>query len=114
MREEQATSLIAEYFKLIPPTAGIMVGLIGALVAGSSTPTSAAKDLRYATIPLVLTIVLSLVGLQFMISSFQTDGEHGKGPEWPSQKKTVQVTFLLSWLSFVVGCVMVVYSLLQI
>ena len=111
MRKKEATDLIAEYFKLIPPTAGIMIGLIGALTASTSAPSHAVKDLRYSTIPLVVAIVVALFGLQFMISAYEKEADNAT--EWPSDKCTVQVTFFLAWGFFLLGCGVVIYSLFQ-
>ena len=113
MRKKEATDLIAEYFKLIPPTAGIMIGLIGAITASTSAPSHVVKDLRYSTIPLVVAIVVALFGLQFMISAYEKNGDNNQDPPWPSDKGNVQVTFFLAWGSFVLGCGVVIYSLFQ-
>jgi hypothetical protein len=103
---DPATDLVGELFKLLPATAGIMLALIWGL-ADKNTPKSDVLDaIRLASIALVVTILLSLLGLQFMVSALQGDANAKAG-----DKPTVMVCFFIAWISFILGSGAVIWSL---
>jgi hypothetical protein len=104
----KATDLVGEIFKLMPATAGIMLALIWGL-ADRATPSQSVLDaIRVASIILVVSIILSLAGLQFTVAELQNGNENA------ASKTSVQVCFVLAWITFIVGSAAVVWSLFLI
>lgn len=103
--KDKAAGLVGELFKLLPTAAGIMLALIWGL-ADRTTP---AKDVlhlvRAGSIVLAVSILTSLLGLQFMVSRYQSDKSDLAGDS------CIQGCFVCSWLMFVVGTALVIWSL---
>jgi hypothetical protein len=104
--ENQAVTAVAELLKLIPAVSGVMLGLVWGLAEGASPDVLDA--IRAASVLLVASIFFSLLGLQFIVSALQ------KGSSNIAGKGTVQLSFLFAWISFLIGCVLVVLSLFLI
>lgn len=72
----RADDLVGELFKLLPAVSGVMLALIWGLAGQSTPPPHCVLVLiRVASIVLTVTILASLLGLQFMVSSMQDGGE---------------------------------------
>lgn len=104
-REDAANQLVVELFKLLPGTSGIMLALIWGLADKTPPPHAVLISIRVASIILVATIVASLVGLQFMVSALQRQGGTG------SRDAAVSICFSVAWVSFIAGCIAVIWSL---
>ena len=105
---EEASKLVGELFKLLPSTSGIMLALIWGLADRMKPAHDVLVAVRVASIFLVVTILLSLLGIQFMISTLQS------GEVDTYQKPTVQACFVLAWLVFIGGSASVIWSLFLI
>ena len=105
--EEKATDLVGELLKLIPATSGVMLALIWGLAAPKASH-DVLRAIRIASIVLVVSILMSLLGLQFIVA--RLEGQFG----WVSKQGAVQGCFLLAWLTFVGGCACVLWSLFLI
>lgn len=103
--KEAATQLVGELLKLLPTTSGIMLALIWGLADQEHPAHDVLTATRVASILLVVTILLSLLGLQFLVSALQG------GTTDASSKGTVQLCFGLAWLSFFAGSAAVIWSL---
>lgn len=88
---------VEELFKIVTATAAIMIVLLWGLLQ---------KDIggcviwiiRVASILFVLSILMSLLGYQFIVTKIQNEKKDItiRGP--------VPLCFLVSWISFVLGC----------
>lgn len=108
-QENRADDLVGELFKLLPAVSGVMLALIWGLAGDAGTPPNCVLILiRVASIALTLSILASLLGLQFMVSGMQADKEA------VSKTGTVQFCFFASWITFVLGCVAVIWSLFEL
>jgi hypothetical protein len=104
----KSVDLVGELFKLMPATSGIMLALIWGLANRTKPPHSVLIPIRIASIILAVSIFLSLLGLQFMVSELQNDN-----PD-VSRASTVQVCFIGAWVAFIVGSAAVIWSLFLI
>jgi hypothetical protein len=104
----KATDLVGEIFKLMPATAGIMLALIWGLADRATPSHSVLTAIRIASIILVVSIFLSLLGLQFTVTELQN------GKEDAASKWTVQVCFFGAWITFIAGSVAVIWGLFLI
>jgi hypothetical protein len=104
--QEKALDIVNELFKLIPATAGVMLALIWGL-AGDSTPHDVLVAIRIASIVLVASIVVAILGLQFVVSGLQED----HGDPAIGEAGRVQLCFGAAWLLFLAGCGGVIWSL---
>jgi hypothetical protein len=104
----KATDLVGELFKLIPSTSGIMLALIWGLADHQTPPHCVLTVIRIASIILAVCILLSLLGLQFMVSQLQ------RGNNDASSHGTVAFCFVAAWLAFIAGSVAVIWSLFLI
>jgi hypothetical protein len=106
--KEAATQLVGELFKLLPTTSGIMLALIWGLADRKAPPHDVLTATRVTSILLVATILLSLLGLQFLVSELQRDNANASG------KGTVQLCFFLALVGFIAGSAGVIWSLFLI
>lgn len=104
----KATDFVGELLKLLPPTAGIMLALIWGLADRKNPPHDVLTAIRISSILLVVSILSSLAGLQFMVSELQRDNQDA------ASAGTVQLCFFLAWISFVLGSAAVIWSLFLI
>lgn len=102
---QAATQLVGELLKLLPTTSGIMLALIWGLANREKPPHDVLTATRVASILLVATILLSLLGLQFLVSELEKDNTHA------SSRGAVQVCFFVAWVSFIAGSIAVIWSL---
>jgi hypothetical protein len=103
--KEAGTQLVGELFKLLPATSGIMLALIWGLADRTTPVHDVLVAMRIGSIVLVLSIIASLLGLQFMVSAMQA------GTLNAGEKGSVQFCFVAAWAGFVAGCVAVIWSL---
>jgi len=103
----KASDIIVEFYKLIPPTAGIMLALIWGL-ANRSIPLThnVLISIRIASILLAFSICATFIGLGYTV-----DAVHYKKD--PYSRKSVSFWMQSSWILFVAGTVFVVFSLFQ-
>jgi hypothetical protein len=86
-----------------------MLALIWGLAGDAAPPSHCVLVLiRAASIILTVSILASLLGLQFMVSGMQ------ENKEAVSKTGTVQFCFFASWITFVLGCVAVIWSLFEL
>ena len=104
----KATDIVGELFKLMPATSGIMLALIGGLATRGTLSCDVLTAIRTASILLLLCIILSLIGFQFMITRLQG------GDTEVSKHGAVQLVFILAEVAFVLGSVTVIVSLFLI
>jgi hypothetical protein len=104
----KSADLVGELFKLMPATSGIMLALIWGLADRTKPPHSVLIAIRIASIILAVTIFLSLLGLQFMVSELQDNNQD------VSSAPAVQVCFITAWIAFIVGSAAVIWSLFLI
>jgi hypothetical protein len=104
----KATDLVGELFKLMPATSGIMLALIWGLASGANPAHNVLIAIRVASILLVVSIFLSLLGLQFIVSSLQRNNENA------ASGCLVSVCFILAEVTFVAGSIAVIWSLFLI
>lgn len=101
----KAADLVGELFKLMPAASGIMLALIWGLANGNTPPDCVMTTIRIASVILFVSIFLSLLGLQFMVTQLQRQNDD------VSKHGSVQFCFLFAWLSFIAGSVVVIVSL---
>lgn len=102
---EKATDLVGGIFKLLPATSGIMLALIWGLVDFKTPFENILTVITVASMILGGSILLSLLGLQFMVSALR------RGNADASSKTLVQVCFFGAWITFIAGSVAVIWSL---
>src|SRR4051794_26187700 len=95
--EEKAIALVAELLKTIIATSGIILTLLWGFLGSNPTSTRLCWS-RISSIVLLVSIALALLGLQFMVSALQL-----KVAE-VSKDGLVALCFVGSWISFLVGC----------
>jgi len=104
----KATDLVGEIFKLMPATAGIMLALIWGLADRATPSQSVLVAIRVSSIILVVSIILSLAGVQFTVAELQAGNTDG------ASKPSVQICFFGAWITFILGTAAVVWSLFLI
>lgn len=108
--QAKATSLVGELFKLIPATSGIMLALIWGLAERTTPSHSVLIAVRISSVLLVVSILLSLGGLQFMVSALQS----GNHDDDAASVGTVQLCFFTAWIAFIAGSAAVLWSIFLI
>jgi hypothetical protein len=105
--EDKALKYIEELFKTIIATSGIMLALLWGLTQRVTITALILGTVRWASLVFVLAIFLSLLGYQFIVSRTQQGNEITKsGP--------VPFLFLLTWLAFIMGCVLLVIAIFNL
>lgn len=105
--EDKALKYVEELFKTIIATSGIMLALLWGLTQRATISTFILNTVRWASAIFVLSIFLSLLGYQFIVSRTQHGDEITKsGP--------VPLLFLLTWLAFIAGCVFIVVAIFKL
>jgi hypothetical protein len=112
--KEFATSQVSELFKLLPPTAGIMIALIWGLAASKdSLPGRVLDAMQVGAALLLACIVLALLGMQFMVTAIHRNIKNMERKD-VSHDGAVATCFFLSWIAFGLGSIGVVWSLFQL
>ena len=109
--KDRADALVGELFKLLPAVSGVMLALMWGLAGKTQLASSVLTHIRIASALLIVTIFISLLGLQFMVSALQGSKSYDKGV---GAKGSVAVCFFFAWVLFLIGCVFVVWSLFEI
>jgi len=105
--EDRSLKYVEELFKTITATSGIMLALLWGLTQRDSVTALILRTVRWASVIFVLAIFLSLLGYQFIVSRTQSSKEITKsGP--------VPFVFLLAWLAFLAGCVLLVVAIFHL
>lgn len=105
--DDKALKYVEELFKTIIATSGIMLALLWGLTQRSSITVLILGTVRWASLVFVVSIILSLLGYQFIVSRTQQGIEITKsGP--------VPFLFLLSWLTFIAGCILLVIAIFNL
>lgn len=108
---DRADALVGELFKLLPAVSGVMLALMWGLAGKARLDSSVLSHIRIASLLLILTIFISLLGLQFMVSALQGKKSYTSGV---GAKGTVAICFFFAWVLFLVGCGFVTWSLFEI
>lgn len=105
--EDKALKYVEELLKTIIATSGIMLALLWGLTQRAIS-LAVLNTVRWASIVFVLSIFISLLGGQFIVSRVQQDDREitKKGP--------VPLVFLLAWLTFVVGCALLILAIFRL
>lgn len=104
MSEDPATKSVEEIFKVLIATSGIMLALLWGLTQ-RTVPPLVVTIIRIASIVLVISIVGSLLGLQFIVTELE------KNTAKISKVGAVAVSFVTAWISFLAGCVALIVAI---
>jgi hypothetical protein len=104
---ERAIESVEGLCKTVVATSGILLALLWGLtqrdVSGLVLCT-----IRIASIILAVSIIGSLLGLQFIVTQLQRNvAEVTKHP-------TVAYSYLLSWTTFIAGCFLIIVAIFQV
>jgi hypothetical protein len=104
---DKARENVAELLKTITATTGVMLALLWGLTQRTITP-DVLWLIRVASFVLVVSMVASLLGLQFIVSALD------RGEAQVSQVRTVAGSFLVAWLAFLFGCGFLIAAIFRI
>lgn len=107
MPDDSATKSVEEILKTLIATSGIMLALLWGLTQ-KTLPHEILVLIRHASIVLIISIISCLLGMQFIVSAFQSNVEK------PAKLKRVAVSFFIGWVSFIGGCIAVIYAIYHI
>ena len=102
--DEKALESVSELFKTIIETSGIMLALLWGLTQHDITAVVLVA-IRVASIVLVLAILGSLIGSQFIVTELERNSRN------ITKARTVAFSFLGAWLSFLVGCILLIVAI---
>ena len=102
-----SSGLIGNATSLIAGASGIMLVFIFNVVSSSNSIIQNIGLIRYASIFLLVSIIASLLTLQFAISGM-------KFSKPIAEDKRVGGVFLLSWLAFLIGGVFIFFSVIGV
>ncbi len=103
---DKALKNVEELFKTIIATSGIMLALLWGLTQ-RDIGDSVLTIIRIASIVLVISIIGSLLGLQFIVTEHERDATN------ITKIRTVAFSFLIAWLSFIGGCILVIVAIFK-
>lgn len=106
--EDKALNTVEELFKTIIATSGIMLALLWGLTQREDLTQSALSAVQNASIVFVVSIFFSFLGNQFIVTKLHKDASD------TSKKGAVPFCFLLAWVTFIVGCVLLIVSLFSL
>jgi hypothetical protein len=109
--KDRADALVGEMFKLLPAVSGVMLALMWGLAGKTRLDSDVMTHIHIASLLLIVTIFVSLLGLQFMVSALQGNKTYDSGV---GTKGSVAGCFFFAWVFFFIGCVFVVWSLFEI
>lgn len=95
---------VEELLKTLAATTGVMLTLLWALTERSQ-PEDVLWAIRFASLGLVLSTVASILGLQFIVTELQRNSQN------VTKVGTVAASFFVAWISFLVGCALLVVAL---
>jgi hypothetical protein len=105
--DDKPTKNVEELFKTMITTAGIMLPLLWGLTQ-RQTIGNVITTIRIASITLMVSIVASILGSQFIVTKLENKVSN------ITKQKTVAYSFLVAWLSFIVGGVLVIVAIFQL
>ena len=104
---EAARKSVEDLLKTIIGTAGIMLAVLWGLATHSGAA-SVITIIRRASMVLVFSMVCALLALQFIVSQLE------KGASQITKQRKVAWTFAVAWVSFIVGCVLVILAIFRL
>jgi hypothetical protein len=105
--DDKPTKNVEELFKTIITTAGIMLPLLWGLTQ-RQTIGNVITTIRIASITLMVSIVASILGCQFIVTKLENKTSN------ITKQTTVAYSFLVAWLSFILGGVLVIVAIFQL
>lgn len=105
--DEKALENVRELFKTLIGTSGIIL----ALLLGLTQQDTAATVLTLICIAsgiLLISILGSLIGLQFIVAELERHTQR------VTKERTVAFSFLAAWLSFIIGCILLIVAIFNI
>jgi hypothetical protein len=101
---DRATLAVEELLKTIVATAGIMLTLLWGLTQKTLSP-PVLGTIQWASLLLVISIGLSILAYQFIVSHLQRNTANITG------KGAVPFCFFVAWFALLVGCTLVVVAI---
>ena len=105
-QDNEPVKNVQELFKTMITTAGIMLPLLWGLTQ-RTTSTTIVTTIRIASIIFLVSIVVSLLGCQFIVTKLENNATN------ITKQKTVAFSFLVAWASFILGGVLVIVAIFQ-
>lgn len=105
--QDKAVTVVQELFKILIATSGIILALLWGL-AKNNLSGDVYCLIRCASIVLIMTIISSLLGFQFIVTELQ------KNEAAITKKARVAYSFLVAWLSFLAGCILLLVSIFKV
>lgn len=103
----KALNSVEGLFKTIIATSGIMLALLWGLTQRDIT-LCILYIIRTSSIVLVVSIIGSLLGLQFIVTKLEQNASD------ITKQRTVAFSFLIAWVSFIAGCILVIIAIFQV
>ena len=104
---DEARKSVEELFKTVITAAGLILTLLWGLTQRPVDP-GVLRLVQSASLALVFSIIMALLGLQFIVSALE------RGQSAITRKPTVAISFLLAWVTFIVGCVILALSIFKV
>lgn len=104
MNEERPVKSIEELLRAIMAASAVMLPLLWTLTQRQISP-EVLTTIKYASAFFVVAILMSIVSIQFIVRHLEDDATQ------ISKKPSVAFSFLLAWLSFFVGSILVVTAI---
>jgi hypothetical protein len=95
---ELASGFLQFAVSVLVGAAGVIIAFIWGFVA--THPSDSSTLVKWSTGLLLLSIIAGILSLQFAITVVSKQG----GPTNPTKSTTVAISFLISWVAFIVGC----------
>lgn len=105
--EDRALKNVEELFKTIIATSGIMLTLLWGLTQRNIN-ICIHPIVFYSSFPFIVSIIVSFLGNQFIVSKLQDKSRDITG------SGSVPICFLIAWLSFVLGCVLLSVAIFKV
>jgi predicted neutral ceramidase superfamily lipid hydrolase len=105
--DDRPLKSVEELFKTLATTSGIMLALLWGLTQRTLDATVLCT-IRIASIILVFSILVAILGLQFIVSRLESNATK------ITKQASVAYCFMLAWLSFIAGCVAVILAIFQV
>ena len=103
-RDEKAVDSIAELFKIVVTTSGIILVLLWRLITKKPS-LETLFYIRIASVVMAVSMALSLLGLQFIVSALQREEKD------VSKVGSITFCFLLTWIGFLLGCIFLILAI---
>ena len=106
-KDDTARENVAELFKTIIATSGIMLALLWGLTQ-NTTLAGVLTIIRYASIVLVVSTAASLLGLQFLVAELE------RNTAKITKVPTVAFSFIAAWICFLGGCILLIVAIYKV